>query len=53
MDDGMMNQYYRTWESVRGWICTLTNVYCDKDCRGCVFAKVAFKEEMKRRRKLE
>jgi hypothetical protein len=48
-----MYQYYKLYDHHDGWTCKLTQITCADDCRRCVFAKVAFEDEMKMKKKMK
>ena len=49
-----MEDYYKAFDQYKGKACMLTGFRCDnKDCTQCVFAKEAYRQALKEKKKVK
>ena len=48
-----MYNYYKAFDQYKGSTCMLTMVSCDKNCTKCVFAKEAYRQALKEKKKVK
>ena len=49
----VMEDYYKDIDPFKGSTCMLTMVSCNKNCTKCVFAKEAYRQALKEKKKVK